>query len=63
MKGWSLTTAEPLEQRTQLTLYRRQTDEIAAGDFTLNIPRSGNQREVTITCSNPGKYWGIRVAG
>lgn len=63
MMGMSLTTGERLEQWTQLTLYRRQTDEIAASDFTLDIPDEGNPREVTITCSNPGKYWGIRVAG
>ena len=63
MKGWSPAAYEPLEQRTQLTLYRRQTDEIAASDFTLDIPDEGNPREVTITCSNPSKYWGIRVAG
>lgn len=62
MSGTSKTTGESLTQTTQLTLNRRQTDEIAAGDFTLNIPRSGNPRKVTITCSNPSKYWGIRVA-
>ena len=63
MSGKHPTTDEMLEQLTQLTLNRRQTDEIAASDFTLGIPDEGNPREVTITCTNPSKYWGIRVAG